>query len=288
MPVLRSVIVACGVFWGLALNGAASAEPLHLHQGGLHLGARFGARLGPHFGVHLGAHFGPHLGPQLGAPLGVHLHEPDLHLQQQGICSVLGGPCHPSFCSVFGGGPCIPYYWPPLGENLQLTITTTDDNDPASSPASNKDGGAEQNSGAADKNAPDKNNDQADKNSGDMNKDADNTDQAQPKAVDTIGEMFAALRACWVPPPKDEARHGMQYTVRFSFKRDGKMVGPPFVTYVSHDAPADARNVYRDAIDEALNRCMPLHFTDGMAGAVVGRPIAVRFVDNRTSDKSVH
>jgi hypothetical protein len=227
----------------------------------------------------------------------VGLHEPDLHLQQQGICSVLGGPCHPSFCSVFQGGPCIPYYWPPFGENLQLTITTTDDNDPAGSTGDNKDGGADQNSGAADKNNGDadknagaagKNNDTADKHSGDANKDAENTDQAQSKPVDTIGEMFAALRACWVPPPKDEARHGMQYTVRFSFKRDGKMIAPPFVTYVSHDAPAETRDVYRDAIQEALDRCTPLHFTDGMAGAVVGRPIAVRFVDNRTTDQTVH
>jgi hypothetical protein len=241
----------------------------------LHLGARFGA--------HFGAPFGTHLRPQFGAPLGVHLHEPDLHLQQQGICSVLGGPCHPSFCSVFQGGPCIPYYWPPLGENLQLTITTTDDNDPAKAGGKTKDGDSNENGGSADQNNTD-----ADKNNGDTNKDAGDTNQAQPKPVDTIGEMFAALRACWVPPPKDEARQGMQYTVRFSFKRDGQMVGPPFVTFVSHDAPADTRGVYRDAIDEALNRCMPMHFTDGMAGAVVGRPIAVRFVDNRTSDNSVH
>jgi hypothetical protein len=176
-------------------------------------------------------------------------------LQQQGICSVLSGhPCHPAFCSVFGRGPCLPYYLPPLGETLQLTITTTDDNDPATL------GGA----------------------------DPGGDDQGPEKPLDTIGDMFAALRACWVPPPKPEARQGMQYTVRFAFKRDGEMVAPPFVTYASHDAPSDTRSVYRDAVEEALDRCTPLHFTDGMAGAVAGRPIAVRFVDNRTTDQSAH
>ena len=25
-----------------------------------------------------------------------------------------------------------------------------------------------------------------------------------------------------VPPPKDKARHGMQYTIQFAFKRDGE------------------------------------------------------------------
>ena len=99
--------------------------------------------------------------------------------------------------------------------------------------------------------------------------------------------MFAALRACWIPPPKDAARHGMEYTIRFAFKRDGAMIAPPRMTYASHDAPADVRNVYRDAVNAALNRCTPLHFSEGMGDAVAGRPIAIRFVDDRTiGDKS--
>jgi hypothetical protein len=97
--------------------------------------------------------------------------------------------------------------------------------------------------------------------------------------------MFSALRACWVSPPKEEARHGMEYTIRFAFKRDGAMIATPRMTYSCHDAPADTRNVYRDAIDAALKRCTPLHFSDGMAGAVAGRPIAIRFVDDRTIDQ---
>ena len=47
------------------------------------------------------------------------------------------------------------------------------------------------------------------------------------ETLDSIGAMYAALRACWVPPPKDEARHGMEYTIRFAFKRDGEIVAPP-------------------------------------------------------------
>jgi hypothetical protein len=224
MRLLRNVVIAYGVLGGLAISGPASAARLHLQHG-----VRFQER-------------------------GLRLHEPGPHLQQYGICGVLSGhPCHPAFCSVFQRGPCLPYYLPPLGETLQLTITTTDDNDPATLGDTNPDG----------------------------------ADQAGEKPLDTIGQMFAALRACWVPPPKIEARHGMQYTVRFAFKRDGEMVAPPFVTYASHDAPADTRNVYRDAVEETLDRCTPLHFTGGMAEAVAGRPIAVRFVDNRTIGKSV-
>ncbi len=46
-----------------------------------------------------------------------------------------GHPCHPSFCGVFHGGPCFPDYLPPIGQDLRLTIVSTDDNDPANSPA---------------------------------------------------------------------------------------------------------------------------------------------------------
>ena len=176
----------------------------------------------------------------------------------QSQCSVLSGrPCHPSFCGVFHGGPCLPYYLPPIGEDLRLTIVSTDDNDPMSTDATLRGG------------------DHA----------ADENDTADDHPLDSISAMFAALRACWVPPPKDEARHGMQYTIRFAFKRDGEIVAPPRVTYASHDAPTDVRGVYRDAVNAALKRCTPLHFSDRMGGAVAGRPIAVRFVDNRTVDK---
>jgi hypothetical protein len=174
----------------------------------------------------------------------------------QSQCSVLSGkPCHPSFCGVFHRGPCLPYYLPPLGEDLRLTIVSTDDN-------------------AAGKDAQAANSDQP----------GSGSETADDRPLDSISAMFAALRACWVPPPKDEARHGMQYTVRFAFKRDGDIVAPPRVTYASHDAPADVRDIYRDAVNAALKRCTPLHFSDGMGGAVAGRPIAIRFVDNRTVD----
>jgi hypothetical protein len=74
----------------------------------------------------------------------------------------------------------------------------------------------------------------------------------------------------------------MQYTIRFALKRDGTMIAPPRMTHSSNGVPT--RDIYREAIDEALKRCIPLHFSAGMAGAVAGRPIAIRFVDDRTID----
>jgi hypothetical protein len=155
--------------------------------------------------------------------------------------------CYPSVCSVFHHGPCLPYYLPPIGQDLRLTIVSTDEN-----PSRAENG---------------------------------EVITADEHPLDSIRDMFAALRACWVPPPKEEAHHRMEYTIRFALKRDGTMIAAPRMTYSSHEVSAETREVYRDAVDAALKRCTPLRFSEGMAGAVAGRPIAIRFVDDRTIDQ---
>jgi hypothetical protein len=103
--------------------------------------------------------------------------------------------------------------------------------------------------------------------------------------LDTIGDLFAALRACWSPPPADSAREGMQMSVRFSFKRSGEMIGPPRVTYATAGVAGDVRDTYLKAINASLDACLPLKFTGGLGGALAGRPIAIRYVDNRQLEK---
>lgn len=99
--------------------------------------------------------------------------------------------------------------------------------------------------------------------------------------LDTIGDLFAALRACWAPPPADAARADMQMTVRFSFNRTGGIIGAPRMTYATAGAPADVRATYLKAINASLDACAPLKFSGDLGGALAGRPIAIRYVDNR-------
>jgi hypothetical protein len=103
--------------------------------------------------------------------------------------------------------------------------------------------------------------------------------------LDTIGDLFAKLRSCWSPPPADTAREGMQMSVRFSFKRSGEIIAAPRVTYPTAGASADVRAAYLGAIKASLEACVPLKFTGGLGGAVAGRPIAIRYVDNRVLDQ---
>ena len=99
--------------------------------------------------------------------------------------------------------------------------------------------------------------------------------------LDTIGDLFAALRACWAPPPSDDAREGMQMSVRFSFKRSGEMIGAPRLTFSTRGISAGTRTTYLNAINASLDACLPLKFTGGLGGALAGRPIMIRYVDNR-------
>jgi hypothetical protein len=99
--------------------------------------------------------------------------------------------------------------------------------------------------------------------------------------LDTIGDLFAELRSCWSPPPADAAREGMQMSVRFSFKRSGEIIGAQRLTYATAGVSPDIRETYLKAINASLGACVPLKFTGGLGGALAGRPIAIRYVDNR-------
>lgn len=176
------------------------------------------------------------------------------HRSWPGVCSVFSRhPCAPTVCSVFHRGPCIPEIEYPIGgQDLRLTIVSTESSavggDIAPDNASNEDGAG------------------------------------MGHTLNTIRDLFKALRACWIPPPEHEARSGMQMTVRFSFKVNGQIIGTPRVTYKTPEASPETISIYQNAITAALDRCTPLPFARGLAGALAGRPIAIRFVDDRKPD----
>jgi hypothetical protein len=158
-------------------------------------------------------------------------------------CSVLRAePCYPGVCSVFHRGPCFPDDGAPLRETPRMTVAASDE--------------------SAQERPPE-----------------DRPDEGQ--LVNSLHDMFVAIRGCWEPPPPDKARPGMEYTVMFAFRRNGELMGPARMTYVTHDVPDEVRDAYRDAIDAALKRCTPMHFSIGMGGAVAGRPLFIRFFDDR-------
>jgi hypothetical protein len=107
-------------------------------------------------------------------------------------------------------------------------------------------------------------------------------DGETPKTkLNTIQDVFAALRSCWVPPPMDQSKEGTQITVVFSFTRAGEILGEPRFTFSTPGISVDVKSAYQRAVAAALKRCNPLAFTPKLGGALAGRPFAIRFIDNR-------
>ena len=99
--------------------------------------------------------------------------------------------------------------------------------------------------------------------------------------LNTLQDLWAALGACWLQPPRAQARPGTEITVRFSLNRAGSLIGEPRITYSTRSLPDEVKSAYQQSIHATLRRCTPLRLSSGFAGAIAGRPASVRFIDDR-------
>ena len=103
-----------------------------------------------------------------------------------------------------------------------------------------------------------------------------------PKApINTLTDLEAALQACWVPPPMEQSRPGMQITVLMSFKRNGELFEQPRIVFQSREASDTQRSSYRIAVAQTLKQCASLPFTEAFGSTVAGQPFTMTFVDDR-------
>ena len=109
---------------------------------------------------------------------------------------------------------------------------------------------------------------------------------AKAEQLDNLSDVMERLRSCWQPPPKGRA-NPIDITVIVSFTRAGAILGHPKISYESDEATDNDRLMYRIAVMETLQRCAPLPFTEGLGGAVAGRPFAIRFGIRKLPPKPV-
>jgi len=93
--------------------------------------------------------------------------------------------------------------------------------------------------------------------------------------INTVREIHAALRACWVSP-NDGAPTNIQVTIRLSFTRTGEVLGQPLITYENAGTSEDERNAIRAAVAATLKRCGPLPLSTALGDIIAGHPINVR------------
>jgi hypothetical protein len=105
--------------------------------------------------------------------------------------------------------------------------------------------------------------------------------RAQTAKLNTIEDVGRALSACWAPPPPEKSRPGTEITVLITFNRNGEVMGEPRFTFITRGIPQEMRAAYQLSVADAISRCVPLSFTPGLAGAIAGRPFAMRYHDYR-------
>ena len=104
--------------------------------------------------------------------------------------------------------------------------------------------------------------------------------------ADRLDELGPLLSKCLELPPDDEARAGMQVTLKLAFRRNGELLAEQRFTYATHEAPEDVKAAYHDAAMNMLKRCTPLPISERLGGAIAGRPFVIPIVETRKEKKA--
>jgi hypothetical protein len=107
----------------------------------------------------------------------------------------------------------------------------------------------------------------------------------QPAAPDTLRALREHLSQCLTERTMAHAAMrapapGLGVTIRFALKRDGALLGEP---RFSHHGVGDQtrRADLRAAVAAALTSCTPVRVTDGLGGAIAGRPLTFTITERR-------
>lgn len=92
--------------------------------------------------------------------------------------------------------------------------------------------------------------------------------------ANTLRELGTALWSCWYPPPETQ---NFQVTIRFSFKRNGEVLGKPRITYSTFNGNDEERRIIMARILDSLEACTPVNVTPELGGAIAGQIFTMTF-----------
>ena len=93
--------------------------------------------------------------------------------------------------------------------------------------------------------------------------------------INGIDDISRAVGTCWISPPLG-TRTEIDFLMRVSFRRNGELLGPPFLIFQTAGVSEDERRRYRTAAGDALKRCTPLRLSEQFASGMAGHPITLR------------
>jgi hypothetical protein len=99
--------------------------------------------------------------------------------------------------------------------------------------------------------------------------------EAKSAPANSLRELYAALGECVKAPV---GVPGSEITVVFSLKRNGSLLGKPRISHAKLLGDANAQRDFVASVLAGFNRCLPISITDGLGGAVAGRPMRFRVI----------
>ncbi|WP_159587824.1 hypothetical protein [Chelativorans xinjiangense] len=92
--------------------------------------------------------------------------------------------------------------------------------------------------------------------------------------LNSMADVGEAIEGCWKPSSNSE---GSSVTLRFSFRRDGSLIGRPEPTAINVDGDAQARQRFVNEAIAAVESCAPLDFSPTLAEGIGGQVFTMRF-----------
>jgi hypothetical protein len=98
---------------------------------------------------------------------------------------------------------------------------------------------------------------------------------ASDAPANTLRELFGKLNHCLITP---KGNVGSELTIVFSLRRDGALLGKPKITFAKLPGDVSDQRKFAEGVEAAFDKCLPVAITDGLGGAIAGRPLSMRFV----------
>lgn len=110
------------------------------------------------------------------------------------------------------------------------------------------------------------------------------TPASSAEPLGNTDQLGAALLACWKPPA---GLDGSFVTLKFSFRRDGSLMGAPQVAAANVMGNGKARQKFVDSAVTAIQRCAPLAFSRAFAEGVGGHVFVMQFAVSERQPKAL-
>ena len=97
----------------------------------------------------------------------------------------------------------------------------------------------------------------------------------------SLKDLWQILGTCPKAAKGPSGSDGSEVTVLFSIKRDGTLNGKPRITHSRLTGDEATQKAFVAEAFASVARCFPLAITDGLGGAIAGRPLRLRIANQR-------